>query len=158
MLGDVQPPGDLAARLDQEGIRITLPVELLRLPSAVLVAVIALPDGLPADKPTCITTETQSVRLFSLPWSNGQAERQIMKLKMIKRQMSGERTSTCSSAMFCLPPDPYKMRQSDQTGVTPDIVVLIRPTFCHASHPVAQFCPEELGLSFRVFGPFPKRL
>jgi|TARA_R110002051_G_scaffold312932_2_gene388550 transposase len=44
------------------------------------------------------------------PWSNGQTEGQITKLKLIKRQMYGRANSICSKRVSLVPPEPKMQR------------------------------------------------
>ena len=46
---------------------------------------------------------------LTTPWSNGQTEGQVNRLKLIKRQMMVMPTSTCSADAFCLRHDPREV-------------------------------------------------
>ncbi len=52
------------------------------------------------------------------PWSSGQAEGQINRLKMLKRQMYAAPASTCSASVFCARRDHTKCGRA-RTGFTP---------------------------------------
>jgi transposase len=50
-----------------------------------------------------LTDETAVRAALASEWSNGQTEGQVNRLKMLKRQCTGVRNSTCCGCVFCMP-------------------------------------------------------